>query len=495
MHMMDSKAAVKVGITVLIGTVLLVTGYYFFAKINFSRYPLRVEFADTQGLQRQTPIRMNGVNIGDVAEVRLQEGSLKPLIVLNINNEYKRRIPRNSHIRITSGLLISNPQIQIEPGTPESGVYEPNETWDKEYVQTQPAGALASLSPEADATIKQLGKTLETLTPKLVGTVEGVQKTIAQVQGILKRTDVLMNNFVEASASARRLVSDPKIQQTLQGMLADFRDISSETKQTVRTVTAEIRGIAKRNGGKLDELANGTIDLLQKFSDTVDAARGAVTKLTEQVSDPRLQQSLQETLDLTKATIARFGQIATDIQQITGDPMVQSDLKTSISNVKETTEEVQRLTERVNKLVGGIKVPNGKTNFGIGSPSFTVDVIGRTNAPNFRSDVNLRVPVGKNAFDLGLYDFGDKYRLNAQYETGLGANASLRYGIYASKLGVGYNVELLPGTRLVLDAFNPNNLQVDARALFRLNSDFSLWVGADSLFKRTTPLLGVQLKR
>jgi len=71
----------------------------------------------------------------------------------------------------------------------------------------------------------------------------------------------------------------------------------------------------------------------------------------------------------------------------------------------------------------------------------------------------------------------------------------MRYGIYASKLGVGVDWQTSNLGKFRIDMFNPNNPQLDARALFRVNEDFSIWLGADSLMKRTTPLIGVRLSR
>ena len=76
--------------------------------------------------------------------------------------------------------------------------------------------------------------------------------------------------------------------------------------------------------------------------------------------------------------------------------------------------------------------------------------------------------------------------------SGVGA---LRYGVYASKLGVGFDWGAPLGTRFRLDAYDPNSFKLDARALLKVNNDFSLWLGADSLFKRTTPVIGVRLTR
>jgi len=281
----------------------------------------------------------------------------------------------------------------------------------------------------------------------------------------------------------------------MRSVLADMKTVSGDARETALALTAEMRGIVKRNGGKFDDLTNGAVDLLQKFADTVDAARGAVTRLTEQVSDPRLQQSLIETVDLAKSTLARFNQIASDIHSLTGDPAIQSDLKSTVASLKETTEDGQKLVQRIGTLVESIK-PGAKPKFGVGSPQFSVDLLNRSNAPHFRSDVNMRLPIGtENALNLGLFDFAERYKLNAQYETKLHGFGSMRYGVYASKLGVGLNWGDAKNTNFVIDAYNPNSLTLNARSLLKVNDDFSLWLGAENLFKNTTPMLGVRLSR
>lgn len=487
---MEPRAAVKVGITVLVGIALFLAVWAFLSHFSFHRYLLRVRFDDVKGLLTQSPVRMNGVKIGEVSRIDLQPGDLKPVVTLAIDQD--RRIPARSRIRITSGLLISNPQVEIVPPAdlqPSERMLTHNDWWPQENVEAEPLGALAAISPDADAAVRELASTLRALTPR-------VQSTFAQLEGILKRTDSILGNLETLTASTSRLIADPKIARTRDALLNDLQALAADARLTAGTLSRELRAVVKRNSSKLDQLADGAVDLLQNFADTVDAARGAVTRLTEQVSDPRLQQSLLETLDLLKTTIARFNQIASDIHQISGDPNVQSDLKTTVSTLKETTEEGQRLVERVNALLSRVDLPQGGPRFGIGKPGLSIDFLTRSDSPHFRSDVNVRLPIGdRNALNLGLYDFAESYKLTTQYETLLGNSASLRYGIYASKLGIGLDWQAAPLTRLVVDAHNPNRFQLDARALFHINDDFSIWFGADSLFRHTTPLFGVRLKR
>src|ERR1041385_3997719 len=108
---MESKAALKVGLLVAVGLALGLGAWAYLAHFGFNHYRLTVYFKDTKGLLKQTPVRMNGVSIGEVESIDLSsrpEHKLEPEVVLSIDNKYVNRIPSDSTIEITSGLLISN---------------------------------------------------------------------------------------------------------------------------------------------------------------------------------------------------------------------------------------------------------------------------------------------------------------------------------------------------------------------------------------------------
>lgn len=484
---MLTKSALKVGISAVTAFVLFFAAWAYLSHLNAGSRPYVVALNDTKGLLPQTVVRMNGVNVGEVKEVRLRSSDLKPEVVLMITGKY--RIPSNARIRITSGILITNPQIEIYwKGTPSSRSLAAG-NWPDNLIDQAPMTALAQLSPEADAAVKSLTATMTDMAPRL-------RTGMNHLDSILKNADTMVTNLRDASGGVRDLANDPDIRHTLHGTLADLRTISMEARRTAQTMSVELRGVAKRNGGKVDQLMSSALELLQNFADTVDAARGVLTRLTEQVSDPRLQQSLAETVDLAKTTIARFSQIASDLHSFTGDAGVQSDLRSTVSTLRDTADEGQKIARKVGAIAERIHVPSGGPTFGIGQPSLSVDFLSRGDAPHFRSDLNVRFPIGKrNAFDLGLYDFAESNKLNMQYNTVVGSGTDLRYGIYAGKMGIGLDWGIAPGARLRLDGYNPNRLNIDARTLFRINDDFSAWIGVDQLFRKSTPVVGVQLKR
>ena len=485
---MNTKSAFRVGLLVALGLAAFIAGWFYLSHglSRLSHYRLNAVFDDTQGLVKQTPIRMNGVTIGEIEDVELsKETDLKPVVLLAIENKYENSIPKDSTIQITSGLLITNAQVEITPGEAKE-YYQENESWRPDKV-IAPGTLLASVSPEADEALKTLTVMIKEIQPRVTKTMDGVE-------GILKQTQSTMSNIEESTVAVKRMVQDPKIRETMYTALNDLETVSGEAKRTATMLGTELRGMVKRNRGKVDELASLAVETLQNIGDTVDAARSAITLISQQVSDPRLQQSLVETLELSRATVARLNQIASDIHSLTGDPTVQSDIKTTLTNVKETTEQVKPVLEKVNNILGAIK-PGGGPRFGIGAPGIALDFFGRTRSPGFRSDVNARFPVGeKNAFNIGVYDFAESYKLNAQYELGLSRFSSLRYGLYAGKLGAGFNWQAAPRSSISLDLYNPNNFQLDAKAIFGVNKSFSAALGVESILRRPTPVLGVRFR-
>ena len=142
---MDIKSAAKVGLLVVIGTAALFWAWQFLSHSDPDVYTLYAVFEDVKGLQKQTPVRMNGVTIGEVADVGFARGSLKPRVTMSIKKKYERRIPADSKIHITSGLLIQNSLVEIIPGT-SPVTLAANDYFTK---VEQPAGMLAQMSPEA----------------------------------------------------------------------------------------------------------------------------------------------------------------------------------------------------------------------------------------------------------------------------------------------------------------------------------------------------------
>jgi len=280
--------------------------------------------------------------------------------------------------------------------------------------------------------------------------------------------------------------------------VGNFRQISENARTTSQQLSLDLRAIVKNSKGNIDTLTNKLFDILGRIDTTLDDANTVVKKLTEQVTDPRLQQSVQETVSLASATLARFNQIASDLDQLVGDPKLQSDLKQTATNVRNLTEESREAVQKVNALLDQITDKDGsvkKPSIRLPKVQFIGNLSEQIDPSKLRLDVDAHIFIkDKNYIDVGVYDLGQTNYLNLQYGMPVGSSLTARYGLYASKLGVGldYNPQSLFGARA--DLWDTNQPKLDVRGLFRVNSDASIWVGLDNIFQGPSPVIGFQLK-
>jgi len=266
------------------------------------------------------------------------------------------------------------------------------------------------------------------------------------------------------------------------------RDASSQIRRDLDDLLASSKGNFQNLGKKFN-------DVLDHIDTTIVDADTVVEKLTEQVTDPHLQQSLQETADLARTTLARFNQIASDLHELTGDPELQANLKQTVANLREATDRGQQAIKKVDTILDKV------TGIGTGAKAPRlpkVDLVGNVSESldptRLRLDVDALVHLNqRDLLDLGLYDLGQDTRLTLQAGNKFSDDLTIRYGIYASKLGVGIDYQPLSLFGLRADLWDTNRPRLDVRGLFRVNRNASLWIGADSLLRTPVPILGVQL--
>jgi phospholipid/cholesterol/gamma-HCH transport system substrate-binding protein len=493
---MESRTVTKVGSMVLLALAVFGGLYLYLSHINPNTYKIKVRFEDTLGVQRQSVVRMQGVAIGEVSNVTLDQTQHPPLpiVTLAINNKYT--IPEGSHFVIVSGLLITTPQILVKPSnkatyllTDDSAVADGD----------KPQGALASLDPKLEEAVQNSTKLVNDLQLTL-------KSTSGKLNDVLDRTKTLLDTTNKTVASTQSFVGDPVLKNRLLSTLQNFQDTSANAKKASDSLRVQLTETIKGSRGNLDKLTAKVNEVLDHVDTTIDDTNTIVKKLTEQVTDPRLQNTLQETADLARTTLARFNQIASDIHEISGDPNLQTNLKTSVANLQEITDRGRGVAEKVDTLLNKLTSPGSH-----GPRVPKIEVIGNVSESldptRLRIDVDARIPTSRTGLvDVGFYDLGQNTRLNLQAGTYMlpvanlrpGETADsllLRYGLYASRLGAGVDYESKRGLGFRADIWDTNRPRLDAKALFRVKQNASVWLGADNLLRTPVPIIGFQIKQ
>ena len=493
---MQSRAVTKVGSVVLLALFVFGGLYLYLSHLNPNTYKVRVRFEDTLGVQKQSIVRMQGVAIGEVANVTLDQNQHppQPIVTLAINNKYT--IPDDSHFVVVSGLLITTPQILVKPSAKATYLLTDNSAI---VDGDKPTGALASLDPKLSEAVQNSTKLVNDLQITL-------KSTSGKLNDVLDRTKTLLDTTNKTVSATQSIVGDPALKTRLIATLGNFQDASANAKKVSDSLRVQLTETIKGSRGNLDKLTAKLNEVLDHVDVTIDDTNTIVKKLTEQVTDPRLQNTLQETADLARTTLARFNQIASDIHEISGDPNLQTNLKTSVANLQEITDKGRGVAEKVDTLLTKFTTPN---THGPRLPK--IEILGNVSESldptRLRVDVDARIPYSKTGLvDFGFYDLGQNTRLTLQAGSYLFANPNLRpgesadsfllrYGLYASKLGAGIDYNSKSGYGFRADLWDTNRPRLDAKALFRVKQNASVWLGADNLLRTPVPIIGFQIKQ
>ena len=475
---MAAKSALR---TALVGLVALIVGvslYFYLAHINPDTYLVHVAFSDTQGVQAQSPVRMDGVQIGEVRRVDLNTRLRppRPVITLAISDRYE--IPADSKFEIVSGLLISNAQLQVVPGVSAAAL-------------PRDGSARVSGEPPA-ATAQQLVGKVNRQFDAISGEFQSAAK---RINTILASAQTMMQTANKAASSTASLLDDKSLRSSLMQTVSNFRDVSAQAKVTSQQLSRQLIAVVKTGNGSVTRITGRLSDILAQLDNTIEDANSVVKKLTEQVTDPRLVQSLQDTAELARATLSRFNQIASDLDQLVGDPELQSNLKSTVGNLSGVTKSGEETLTKVNTLLDRLMSVH-KPAIKLPQTTLIANVAQQFNPGHLRLDLDAQVHVGKrDLVDVGLYDLGQTTRWNLQYGKGVSPTTTFRFGVHASQAGVGMDWAPSFGNGIQADLYDTRHPKLDLRGMLRVNKYSSIWLGSYDLLDHPAPAIGLRIVR
>jgi phospholipid/cholesterol/gamma-HCH transport system substrate-binding protein len=254
----------RVGVTVIIASLVLAlllflmsgTGGFFSKRITLVAY-----FDNAEGLRVGAPVRLSGVDIGNVSKiliVRDRDKQLTPVeIVMKVSTKYSFNLRRDTLTSLeTAGVL--------------------GET----FMDMDSSQAIGS--PARD------GDTLPTrVHPDFNEVVRSSQSTLQNMDALLKRADRILAFAESGKGSLGKLIYDPTLYDRL-----------SQTVSELKTVVDEIA----RGQGSLGHLINsndayakflGTLDKMNAVVDDLQQGKGTAGKF---LKDPSLYNNANDTV-------------------------------------------------------------------------------------------------------------------------------------------------------------------------------------------------------
>jgi len=461
---------VKVGLIVFIAIVALIAAYMFVGGRAYraGNYDVYAMFDNAQRLNLGTEVRMAGVKIGFVRDISLTKENLAQ-VVMTISR--RMRIPRGSKVQITSGTLIGDPYVEIIPGPADTPPVKP--------------GAL--IPTQVQARFEDLMPKLDNLVTRLQGTVGSVNKILGNEQMVANISKALANLEVATREAAV--------------WMSEMRDMAKDNRAQVEQALASLSNAAKELQSLVEDMhslaagpAKTEIETVLANVKRASADFETAMKNIRDVTSELKKQDVQAILTNVQSASANLDEASQAIAKIVTDGRLAEDLRATISNAREATEQTKELATRLNRKIGGSKTPVEKPK--PVRSGLRADVLERFRTSDVRVDVNWTIPWRDRTFyQIGARDIGESAGLNLQAGRMLNACSDFRYGIHGSKVGIGYDRRIGERTSFGLDLYRPNDPDMEFALTHRFGKDWEIAVGMDRVFDDASFLLGLSFKK
>ncbi|WP_367752593.1 MlaD family protein [Flavobacterium sp. WC2430] len=271
---------IKTAILVIASILLFIWGYSFLkGRDLFTSYKtLYVEYQSVEGLAKSAPVTLNGLVIGKVNSITINENTGNLLVELQIKSDFP--ISKSSVASIYEPGLIAGKQIAIEPNFKDKSI--------------------ALTGEKLTGNIKlgltdKVGDQLVPLQDKLEKIMDNADKLISGVNNVLdkKAQDDLkislaelsktMEQFHKASISMNTILEDNKTQ--IKGVVTNFNKISGDFSKISDSLN-------KADLGKTVKNLNTTLAKVDGIMDGIKSGKGTMGKL---VTDDALYTNLAKT--------------------------------------------------------------------------------------------------------------------------------------------------------------------------------------------------------
>lgn len=517
-------AEAKVGIFFVIALLLVAFLVFFLGDfgIRSSSYQVTAFFDDIQGLPTGSEVRLAGVRVGKVTDVSLQSHpdfiGRPAAVTMLIRRDVM--LYSTDVFNIQQGAIIGDKYVDIlrGEGTPRKKLGH------QSLVAGGEVGGLTQVTDEVRALIAEAQATMIALRTMLV--TEYNQEKIGAI----------LANVESATRTA-----DAVATQAL-GMVRILNASAAEFGPNVVAITDNLQqaSISVKNTAALVQEYTATSSLPHNMETTGRNIRDAsadvkamTAGMREMLTDPEMRKQVEDALaNLNKAS-GNLAAATEEADRLIRSVDVSDDLKASMANLRESSEHVRRITAHAEELITDPKLSEDIRETVAGAREATthgaeaaemakqsldrVDrtmdniseitrsikptaVLPRASLQGARHeglravfDVDLQYGEKPNNFwRLGVYDLGDSERLNLQRSISFGSSKRARFGLFASKLGLGYDIGVGRRFGMEFELWDPNELHYNVRGVYDIGHSTDLLLGIQDVGEGTDEFIGIR---
>jgi phospholipid/cholesterol/gamma-HCH transport system substrate-binding protein len=428
--------AARIGLFMLLGLIILGV---FIIKIEDipvgdrgDRLVVTARFSSVAGLDRKAAVRIAGVRIGKVQDIRL-EGSEA---VLTLSLDSTVRLHGGSSAQITSLGMLGDKYIEILPGDPN--------------LPLLPQGAElgGATTPSFDDVLRvatEIGEDVKEVTEALRGSIggqqgeEAIDEIVANIRDLTASLKILIAenqanvnqttaNFADFSATLRDEM--PKITEKMNLLADQLNDVVGENRQDLQASMSNIRD--------LSEKIQTSADNLNQITGKIASGEGSIGKL---VNDDTTVENLNQALDSIEGGIDTLNETMGRYRRYNLEVGLRAEALTATDKSRSAFGFDLWTTDKRFFRLEGVDTPYGRVKT---SAQYVT-----TTYPDGTQDSYLEEKISVS----------DKIGISAQIGYRILPNTIVRAGVIESSGGVGVDYSIKLGNRpmtFIFEAYDFN---------------------------------------
>ncbi|MBI5630878.1 MAG: MCE family protein [Elusimicrobia bacterium] len=250
----------KVGAFVVAGFALIGTAIFLLGDLSLEkRYTLYVSFRDVANLTKNAPVKLSGVEVGQVRDILLSDGRAK--VIASIRKGVD--IYQDAQFTVGSTGIIGSKYLEVSQGHPSAGVIAAESTVMgtdpvsiekamtqalgslekimKELSEDGPRGSLTSNLKDTVANVRELTANLNdliaTAKPSLTNTMERFDQISDKLDKVLAKSDQMMTGLSTDKGTVGALLHDEKMKEDVKETVASVKEAAATAKDVFGRIT------------------------------------------------------------------------------------------------------------------------------------------------------------------------------------------------------------------------------------------------------------------
>jgi len=334
----------RVGVMVLATAIIagiLVVLFGDLPSLVQSTYELRMNFSDARGVSTGTPVRKNGILVGRVSSVMLDErGGVS--VVADIDSYvpvYRDETPK------VASTILGDAEIELVAGriVPPRQPVTSDEVL-RGSVTKDPLSAFSTLEPKVTASLESLTRASDAVATLSTNLEKMFVKDNVQLDKTVQKLDTALETFTLTMKNVNDIVGDAQARQRLKDSINALPEVLVDLQKSVGGISSTIEA-ADRNLQNLEGLSKPLGERGESMVQGIDRAISRLDTVLAQAAT--FTQALNESQG-TLGKLVRDPQVYNDLAQAAGNVnRLTQDLRPIIDDVRVFTDKIARHPEQL----------------------------------------------------------------------------------------------------------------------------------------------------